>query len=210
MVEIAKAFLELGNEPPPPGHELAALPFGMLIGGPLIAVINAQVQGAIATVNFVKTMGFQPTMGAAAIFGSVMGEPLMVDFKYQKLTADGQGGRQHTVRIPFLSMMPIPSIRVAEVSLTFNARIQAMSSKQIDTSLAARLDAGGQVNGYNEFAYTGQVIASAAFQRSSKEGSQISREYSLAVNVKLVQDEIPSGLERLLTTLDGAVQDRPS
>mmetsp|Transcript_7966 Transcript_7966/g.20080 ORF Transcript_7966/g.20080 Transcript_7966/m.20080 type:complete len:209 (+) Transcript_7966:224-850(+) len=208
MVELAEKVL--GLAPPPPGIELASLPFGALIGGPLIAVINAQVQGAIATVNFVKTIGFKPDIGAAAIFGDVTGEPLMIEFKYQKATADMTGTRQHQLTIPLLTMLPIPTLRVAEVTLAFVAKITSMSSKQVDSTMIARIDAGGQARGVGDFLYSGQVMASAGFQRTSKDGNQVTRDYSLDVKVKMVQDEIPSGLEKLLSMLDSAVKDAPA
>lgn len=56
-----------------PGTELASLDFGNLIGGPLVAVINAQSIAARATVDFIKTVGFDED-----------NKPIYVDFKYPK------------------------------------------------------------------------------------------------------------------------------
>ena len=46
--------------------------FGSMIGSPLIAVVNAQSQAALATVDFIKKIGFR---GA---------EPVTMPFRYQK------------------------------------------------------------------------------------------------------------------------------
>ena len=44
---------------PSPGQELSSIDFESMIGGPLVAVINAQAQAAMSTVNFIKEVGFK-------------------------------------------------------------------------------------------------------------------------------------------------------
>ena len=44
---------------PTPGQELSSIDFESMIGGPLVAVINAQAQAAMSTVNFIKEVGFK-------------------------------------------------------------------------------------------------------------------------------------------------------
>jgi hypothetical protein len=44
---------------PTPGQELASIDFESMIGGPLVAVINAQAQAALSTINFIKEVGFK-------------------------------------------------------------------------------------------------------------------------------------------------------
>ncbi|MDD3314230.1 MAG: DUF2589 domain-containing protein [Syntrophaceticus sp.] len=61
------------------GRELASLDFKNLIGGPLIAVIEAQAQAAMSSVDFIKAVGFKPGEE-----GAVTGEPIYVSFKYPK------------------------------------------------------------------------------------------------------------------------------
>ncbi|MDY6857251.1 MAG: DUF2589 domain-containing protein [Thermodesulfobacteriota bacterium] len=60
------------------GDELASLDFQSMIGGPLNAVIKAQAQSAITSVDFIKAVGFNSDDE-----GNVT-EPVMVSFKYQK------------------------------------------------------------------------------------------------------------------------------
>ena len=59
-----------------PGQELSSINFGALIGGPLVAVIEAQTMAARATADFIKSVGFDEDK-----------KPIYVEFKYPKEVA---------------------------------------------------------------------------------------------------------------------------
>ncbi len=70
---------------PNPGQELASIDFESMLGGPLVAVINAQAQAAISTVNFIKEVGFKkPAAEETAGGNTSTQEPIYVTFKYPK------------------------------------------------------------------------------------------------------------------------------
>ncbi len=70
---------------PNPGQELSSIDFESMIGGPLVAVINAQAQAAMATVNFIKEVGFKkPSTEEDAGGDTSTEEPIYVTFKYPK------------------------------------------------------------------------------------------------------------------------------
>ena len=54
---------------------VSSLPFGMLIGAPLAAAIDAQTQAAKATIDFILQVGFLPTAAIVAPQGGVL-QPL--------------------------------------------------------------------------------------------------------------------------------------
>jgi hypothetical protein len=64
---------------PTPGQEISSLDFAAMIGGPLVAMVNAQKQAALTTVNFINEVGFQadPNNPDAR-------KPIYVSFSYQK------------------------------------------------------------------------------------------------------------------------------
>ena len=68
------------------GQELASLDFASMLGGPLTAIVNAQAQAALSSVNFIKTVGFEPTTLDAS-GNPVPGKPVYVSFKYPKEVA---------------------------------------------------------------------------------------------------------------------------
>ena len=71
------------------GQELATLDFASMLGGPLIAVVNAQSQAAMSSVNFIKAVGFEPAT-VDANGDPVPGRPIYVSFKYPKEIAPFQ------------------------------------------------------------------------------------------------------------------------
>lgn len=70
---------------PNPGQELSSIDFASMLGGPLRAVINAQAQAAISTVNFIKEVGFKkPAADEVAGGDTTTMDPIYVTFKYPK------------------------------------------------------------------------------------------------------------------------------
>src|SRR6266852_4211047 len=71
------------------GQELATIDFASMLGGPLVAVVNAQSQAAMSSVNFIKSVGFEPAT-VDANGNPVPGQPIYVSFKYPKEIAPFQ------------------------------------------------------------------------------------------------------------------------
>jgi hypothetical protein len=67
---------------PSPGKELASIDFANLIGGPLMAVVDAQAKAAQSTVAFIKRVGFQPPAKKKGSKSQETMEPIYVTFKY--------------------------------------------------------------------------------------------------------------------------------
>lgn len=66
---------------PNPGQELSTIDFGSMFGGILGAMIDAQSKSALATVNFIKSIGFEA--GGKDANGNVTpGKPIYVSFRY--------------------------------------------------------------------------------------------------------------------------------
>jgi hypothetical protein len=73
----------------------------VLLPGPLSAVVKAQAQASMTTVDFINAVGFEKENRSA----------ISVDFKY--LATDDNGTDvKTTLTVPFLAMMPIPSLEV--------------------------------------------------------------------------------------------------
>jgi hypothetical protein len=77
------------NEMPTPGQELSSIDFGSMLGGPLCAVITAQAQSAMTTVDFIKSVGFEAA-GQDADGNPTPGQPIYVSFRYPKEIAPFQ------------------------------------------------------------------------------------------------------------------------
>jgi Protein of unknown function (DUF2589) len=194
-------------------QELNSLEFGVYIGGPLQAAIKAQQEASLAQIDFIKDVGFVTT--AASPTPSLR----MVDFSFKKdkpnpnfgktpaqLTAEGLPANTNvtdrviadgttTLRVPMLAMLTMPAIRIQEITIDFNAKLTSVETKNISTELGVNASLGLNVKWVN-------FKASTAFKRTTTEGVKVEKSYTMAVHVRAVNDEMPAGLERILTLLE--------
>jgi len=281
---------------PTPGQELASIDFASMLGGPLIAAVNAQAQAAMSAVNFIKEVGFKKISGEQDPEAAQTSDPIYVTFKYPKevapfqpatpasftvsVTAPGSGyttpptvtftggggtgaagvatisaggevtgvtltnsGRGYTgaptigftggggtgatatanfspaqpavpaqfqenkLEVPILTMLPIPYLRIEDVTIDFNAKIDSVEYQKIDTSL--KIDAALEV----KQRWTGgsaKLNVSVAYQRNTQQGSSVQRTYSMAVHIKAVQDEMPAGMQKVLDILESNIRSQPA
>lgn len=284
---------------PTPGQELSSLNFGSMIGGPLCAVIDAQSQSSMTTVNFIKTTGFEPDT-TDEDGNLVPGKPIVVSFRYGKevtpyqpggpptiaisvapggssyttvpnvqisggsgsgatavaqlsggtvtgITVTNQGTgykagdtptvtidpppaatgsaqakataavtsadakpavtQQMQLDVPILMMLPVPFIRIEDVTVDFNAKIHSTEYAETDTNLGI----GGNLRVRQGWGTgSARLQVSASYQKKTTQGTSVERDFSLAVHVHAVQDEMPAGMERIFGILDGAMTSTPA
>lgn len=171
------------------GAELAGLDFGNLIGGPLRAAVEAQASAALSTINFINQVAYDAT---------TPGKLKQFEMTYTKA---GQTSSNVTLTVPFISTVPIPYIRIEEMTIDFNARINAVETRSVQSKFGADVSLG--IN----YARVVEFKASASFQRTTSENSEVKRDYSMAIRVKAVQADIPDGMARVLGLLEGLIQE---
>jgi len=210
---------------PNPGQELSSIDFESMIGGPLVAVIHAQAQAALSTVNFIKEVGFKkPAADEDAGNDTTTRDPIYVKFRYPKEispyqpavpAANGQPAQAavaakyetQELQVPILTLLPIPFVRLDLATVDFNAKINSIEYRKTDDRLKvdASLEAkAGWLWG------SAKLKVSASYQRTTQQGNTVNRTYSMAVHVKAVQDEMPSGMERVLGILENAISSQPA
>lgn len=186
------------------GNEIASISLGSIIGGALNAIVEAQSQAANTTVEFIKSVGFTTEKDTGVM------QPVYVDFQYAK--------RQHVnekkeveqtvsnLKVPVLSMVPIPFIRVDDATIDFNVKINSVeetkSSK--DTTAGGSTEASASYNGWR-FKTGIKLNASFSNQKKSSMSDTVKKDYSLNVHVHAVQDDMPAGVERLLGILEDSI-----
>lgn len=185
------------------GDELASLDFESLIGGPLSAVVRAQTQAAMTSVDFIKAVGFtlddqnKPTA------------PVMVTFAYDRPQDAGNGVveiKPFTLTVPFLTMLPVPFIRIEETTIDFNAKITSVIESATASEHGLKTDL--QVKAGWGFG-SAKLKVNYSYKRTSSASNKIERTYSMAVHVRAVQDELPAGTERLLGILENTIKEVP-
>jgi hypothetical protein len=206
-----------------------------MLGGPLVAVINAQAQAAISTVNFIKEVGFKkPAAEETAGGNTSTQEPIYVTFKYPKELSPYQPAvpadpgdpaavpprppraaqpavpavyETQKLEVPILTMLPIPFIRIDLTTIDFNAKINSVEYRKTDTNL--KIDASLEAKAGWLWG-SAKLKVSTSFQRTTSQGNTVDRTYSMAVHIKAVQDEMPAGMEKLLGILEGAIVSTPA
>jgi Protein of unknown function (DUF2589) len=203
---------------PNPAQELSSIDFESMIGGPLCAVVRAQAMSALTTANFIKDVGFKPVAQTSDFDKQIVGDPVMVEFKYQRLVSPAtpkegdipkKDARYEEVKlsVPLLTMVPIPYIRVADTKISFKAKIDALERVQADSSVKvdSKLDAKA-----GWFFGSARLQVNAVYQQETKSETKVTRSYSMDVDVNAVQDEMPGGLERLLSILEASINAVPT
>lgn len=220
---------------PTPGQELASIDFESMLGGPLVAVVNAQAQAAVSTVNFIKQVGFKKTAGEQAAGGdSATEDPIYVTFKYPKELSPYQPKvpadpgdpaanpprparaevpavaavyETQELQVPILTMLPIPYIRIDLTTVDFNAKINSVEYRKTDTNF--KIDAALEAQAGWLWG-SAKLKVSTSYQSTTSQGNTVERTYTMAVHIRAVQDEMPAGMEKLLGILESAIVSKPA
>lgn len=194
---------------------LKMLPFDVLIGQPLKAAVEAQAVAAQTSIDFIERVGFLPaTAGSTGIISGPEstdangGTLRNVTFKYSKKDEDGVL-KDFNLTVPILAIVPIPFLRIDEMTIDFTARLSDMV--QHNRSSATEASASASV-AYRSWWSPVQASfrASVNHKSSSSTSSSSKAEYTMDIHVRAVQDEMPAGLGRVLNMLESAIQDELS
>ena len=230
MVDSTNTSTNTSTNPPvnQTTKNLAAIPFGAVIGNPLKAVIEAQGIAAKATVDFIQAVGFKPkpttnfedpfavaTKTDGTVDDADVGEIRNVVFKYQKSNADGTTDKVE-LTVPILTIIPIPFIRVDKMTIDFTAdlaEINIESQKTSDESNRQRSNKGQGYRWRRWWHWGGRYDYNASYSNTHKSTASSSARhktaYTMDVNVQAVQDDVPGGLSRVLSILENAIDDKP-
>ncbi|MEQ9608282.1 MAG: DUF2589 domain-containing protein [Kiloniellaceae bacterium] len=173
--------------------ELQALPFGSLIGGPLDAAIEAQARAAMSSVNFIRSIGFDDK-------GAVQN----ITFTAKK------GDTESEITVPLLTIVPIPFIRIDEMTIDFKANISSSTESEDKTVQSVNKQAKVIASArYLFFKANLEASISSKKDSESTRNSKYSVETTIDIHVHAVQDELPAGLAKMLNILADTIQAPP-
>jgi len=189
-------------------QELNSLDFSVYIGGPLQAAVQAQHAASMSQVSFIQEVGFKTT-GTAP---NEVTELRYVDFKYMKkvpnptydsTATSGPSSIPFTesevlISVPFLTMLTIPALRIEEINIDFNAKLTSTETSNVSSEFSGSAELSLKVWKVN-------FKASASYKRTSSSGVSTEKTYNLGVRVRAVNDELPAGLDRILTMLEDSI-----
>lgn len=207
--------------------ELNSLDFSVYIGGPLQAAVQAQHAASMSTVKFIQEVGFEPVPAQGNT--PATSKLRYVDFEYNKSIANSNFGKtlqqlkdeglvpananaipntinvadnfltsKVIIKVPFLTMLVMPAIRIEEINIDFNAKLTSTETSNVSSEFAASAELGINYKIVN-------FKASASYKRTATSGTSVEKTYNLGVKVRAVNDELPAGLDRILTMLEDSI-----
>jgi hypothetical protein len=191
-------------------QELKQIPFGHLIGAPMKAAIESQALAAKTTIEFIKEVGFKaPATGAPGDIAddpttdSDFGDVRNVTFQYFKKNENDEE-REFVLTVPILTITPMPYIRIDEMTIDFKAKL---TDAITDTNRSSTSVAASVSGSYGSFWTPVKVNfrVSATHNTTSSRTSAQKREYQMEIHVRALQDEMPTGLSRILDILEDAI-----
>ena len=209
---------------------LIHLPFYNIIGGPLEAAIKAQAMSANTTVDFIKAVGFKPVtkngqidadLDDSDIIGdknSEIGDVRYVKFSYKKQNLDGTFAAGH-LEIPILSIVPIPMLRIEEMTIDFSVKITESEQNDHGSESASKRNQStsskkGVSYSTRNFRFWNRSTFRASLTQQSKNKSQslskLNTDTAIDVHVRAVGDELPAGMSKILGILEANIIDHQS
>lgn len=183
------------------GGSEKSLQFYQLIGAPLTALVQAEAQASQVTAEFIDRIGFEPHPPPAADPPTEGPPPKgprrlrMLSFAYDKLDKSGRR-RTYQIQIPLLSLIPIPAIQIKTAEINLTAHIRGVMRERTSTLVG---DTGDDFLSKDR-------LALMMGMRGGKNTSAL----QVRVKMKVEQADIPSGLSRLLHTLDEGSLNEPA
>ncbi|MCK4783040.1 MAG: DUF2589 domain-containing protein, partial [Desulfobacteraceae bacterium] len=119
-----------------------------------------------------------------------------------------------TVQVPILTIIPIPFIRIDEMTIDFMAKISEQHNYARTTTDARASSANLKVNagarwGWGSVSVGFNASYSSRHSSTTEANSRYQTEMTMNVHVRAVQDELPAGLSRVLNMLDSIITAEP-
>jgi hypothetical protein len=191
------------------GQELAAIDFADIIGGPLIAVINAQAKAAHVTTNFIQQTAFDSSGAGGAAGGTQKLKTVSFDFSQilgQQSVVSGLTADQMTIKVPLLTMLPIPFIRIDSMTIQLNVNLHSTSTVALSNDFTFNSTTSASESSFLGFGPAISFQASVT-DRNTYQNDQLTDDtYSLNVTVHAVQDQMPGGMSQILGIFGNVIQ----
>ncbi len=185
----------------PLGDEFKGLPMEDLIGTPLSAACSANLKLAQATADYIQAVGFEY---------DEEGKPTKAirkaEFRYSVPGPDNQPV-EYTISTPLLAIVPIPSLKVNNVDITFDMEVRSSESHKDSTDASASLTATGS-GGWGPFKLSVSVSGSVSTHKENTRTSDKSAKYH--VQVTALDSGMSEGLARVLDIMNKSVVPVPA
>jgi len=182
--------------------QFGGLPMDQLIGGPLKAACDSQVQLAKATADFIQNVGLETDANGVM-------KARTVDFTYTKPVNDGTGGYTEVTNqldVPILAILNTPSLQVKEVEVDFTMEVKSSTSEKSSRDYEAAMDTHVKA-GWGPVSVDVKIHGSISAKSENVRSSDNSAKYNVKVIAR--DDGMPEGLKRCLDIVQSAIAEKP-
>ena len=182
--------------------QFGGLPMDQLIGGPLKAACDSQVQLAKATADFIQNVGLETDSNGVM-------KARTVDFTYSKPVNDGAGGYTEATNqldVPILAILNTPSLQVKEVEVDFTMEVKSSTSEKSSRDYEAAMDTHVKA-GWGPVSVDVKIHGSISAKSENTRSSDTSATYPVKVIARAAG--MPEGLKRCLDIVQSAIAEKP-
>lgn len=188
-------------------QQFSGLPMDSLIGGPLQAAANAQQGLAMTQTQYILNTGFNQSKDQS---GRITYTPITATIAMGQsqpvIGADGSvstADSHLSVDFPLITMVPIPSLAVTSVDVTFDMEVKSSYTHETDSETSSHTQEQGSFDakaGWGCFSVEvkGSVSHDNSQSNSDKQTYQKSNDAKYHVEVKAEQQPIPEGIKMIL------------
>ena len=172
-----------------------AYSLGSILGAQLRSVLEAETDNAESIAEFITSVGFEKKEGVNGL-----GDLRMIEFDMLRRNEQGEHVT-HTIKIPLLSILPIPMLSIEQADFEFDLKIHDVVKKD-----------GGQQDNIVKKPLSKKIVASFARTRrkrttDNKTTSERTLDSNMSIKVSVVQTDFPLGVEKILNLSELGIQD---
>lgn len=206
------------------GAELQSLPLEYMLSAPLQGAIRSQALAAQTTVDFIEKVGLQEDAS-----GNLSVRQVEFEYSRQVTNANDPAAtptmETNRLTVPMLAIIPIPYIRIQDLSVDFDFRVRETitntAKTEITSSTGTKMTVdtttkmgGGFLSFLGGPSATIKANVTSTFNVSASHKSTNTqtqdRSARISMQMKAVQDTMPEGLSRVLTILNDAISSQPA
>lgn len=184
--------------------QFKGLPMAELIGSPLTAASDAQVKLAVATSNFIKTIGFLPPPTGNTDPNAV-GGTRTAKFGFSRYI--GEAKEDVVLDVPLLAIVKVPALSITRVDITFDMEVKSSTASKETQDQSGSFSADASV-GWGPFSVKVHVQGSVATHKENTRTSDNSAKYHVEVHAE--DTGMPEGLARVLDIMSQAITPPPA
>ncbi|MTI32113.1 DUF2589 domain-containing protein, partial [Xanthovirga aplysinae] len=169
-------------------NKVKSLSLYQLIGAPLHALVEAEVQAVQSSLQYILTHGFEQN-GEEEGYGKLK----MLTFTHKGTNSNGQEVIKET-SIPLLTLLPIPLLSIKNAELEFNLKVTDFKRE----SLSPLNKTYGKKDLEQDRALSPDRIGFSATMGVNSRENTSSTDYQIRVKMNVEQSDMPSGLSKLL------------